>query len=399
MPIDESVNAGDLNQGIPADSAQTSQNTDTSLSGAALAGAGGGDTPAPAGGGSPAFSVRDSLARSGYDTSSFQGDEDAFQALVRTAEEFHKNQNLIEQGRAYSQYAPQFQQWLQQQQAQQQVPQQPQQQVAAPAEQKPAGFDWKAPEYDVRWERFCERDQYGRWKPIDNDPALMAYAQKLNSYYDWHLDSGRRIVSEFPTLVDQVVGGRFDSFEKQIQDMVSQRVQEAIAKYESDNQARSYIDQQKADLYQLDSSGRMLIDPATGEPALTAKGKAFVEYGMEAQKLGLSTQESIRTYIERMLAADTALGKFGAPAGTPAGNGTPLAQNGAAAVPAASAAETGAKKRGEFLRKVTQDARAPGRGGSIPTSNERRVVQNPDATIHEIFEQEAEAAGIRPMTG
>lgn len=108
-PEDDAGSAGTAGMDIDSafeSSADTSQATATPEASAAAAQQA-----------SPPPSWRDRLGERGYDTSSFESDDDVFNALLTTAEEFHQHQPLIQRGREYLTHEEQFQEWLRQQEA------------------------------------------------------------------------------------------------------------------------------------------------------------------------------------------------------------------------------------------------------------------------------------------
>lgn len=341
---------------------------------------------APAGG----FSLRDALAKKGYDTSAFSDDSAAAEALLATVEQWHESQPYVQRGQYFAQHEADFRRWQEEQERQRQAPtpQSPVPSAASAAAAKTvaeaAGLEWKVPEYDPRWELLVTRDDQGRFQ--SGDPTYLPIAQKLQQYYDWQRDTSQKILGDFPGLVGQAIAPKLEALEKAFDERVKAAIQQGIQGYASEQEGRRYVQEREADFYVLGPNKQRLIDPRTGQEQLTPKGQAFVQHVSDAKQMGIP---NVRQYVERMMAADEAMGRFSSAA---AGGGTPAAAG--AAAPAATTEQVAESKKGEFLRKAIQSGYRPSRAGSVPGPNDS-VLQSPDATIGEIFDAEAEKLGIQ----
>jgi hypothetical protein len=339
-------------------------------------------------GGAPSqASLLDRLTSRGYDVTNFKTDDAAFDALVAAAEAYEQAQPFVRYGQEYASHATEFQKWQQEQAAKAQQEQATQ---ANPEPEKPS-FEWNTPEFDPAWKTRCRWDaEAGRWVPATqyDSPAI---ADKLNAYTEWHQSAGQRIVSEFPQLVQQAIADRLTELEKSFDQRVTQSLQGAFAEYEQAQANRQYLEAQKAEFYQLDPKGQPLVNPQTGEYVLKPKGEAFRNYLVEARdQFGITDPGRMRAYAERMVAADLATGKLGQ---SPAKQETPAG----ASAPAPTPEQVAQQKKGEFLSRVVKGQRAPNRGGSTPPPTAPAdAMQNPDATLDQLFQEEMERAGLKP---
>ena len=358
--------------------------------------------------------VLDSLRQRGYDTARFASDSDAVSALVATAQEYHNAQPMIQTGQRLAPYADRIDGWLRQESQSAAPP-------VTPAPQ-PVGLAWDFPEYNPEWERNLRLDpETGRFAAPGTMPELAPYAQKVNEYHDAVRQKGQRIVNEFPGLVQEVVRSSLPDIRKELglgdslEEAVATHVARELSRNRAEQEAQQWRTQRREVFFELDPVGNHRLDQ-TGQPMLTPRGQAMLAHLTQAeQQFGWDHRDPIgaqriRQYADAMLAADEATGKFGPPspaspsdpASPPAG--TPLSP---ATVPAASGpafphqpaplspAQVGEVKRGEFLEKVAQAQYQASRDGTIPPDTlPERVEQNPDATLDQIFDDEARKAGI-----
>ena len=400
MPIDrlleDSQNLGDPDSqiaegeagggaGDPASSASgiaPPSAAEASASGTVMPAATGSPTSPPA---QTAASIREALSARGYDASRFQSEEEALDGLLATAEAFHQAQPLIQTGRRYVSQADKIDAWLaEQEKAAQETEKAAQSAAKAPAQAAKPVFEWKPPEYDPAWEARSKWDaEAGRYVPATqyDNPAI---ADKLNAFGDWQRQAGRDILLRFPELVEQAMSGRLEATEK----LIDQRVQEVVAakltEYQSQQTTQSYFSEREKELFEFDAAtGRKKIDPTTGQESLTAKGKAFVEYAQQGREFGITDPQKLIAYTERELRRDEQAGRFGAAGG---GNGNP--------------AQTPAEKKGEFLKQAMRGGNLAQRSGTFPvTTAPDDTLQNPDATLDEIFNDELQKRGLLPQTG
>jgi hypothetical protein len=337
------------------------------------------------------------LAEKGYDSSQFDNDDAALEALLGTVEQHHQSRQYIEAGQRYAPHAEEFDTWLAEKQKQQ-----PAATTAEPPEDdKPPAFEWTPPEYDPTWEsKGLVTTADGRWLPPEGRPDLAGVAQKLNAYYDWHTTKGQEIVRNFPQMVEQAVSGRLQSQEETFQARVNEAVQQGIAAYEQQQQSQRYVTEREAEFFQQDAQGRNVLDPENGAPVLTEKGQAFIDYATEAQGYGIQDPAAVQQYVDGQLSRDEAAGRFGAatPASDPQqATTTPVAAdgNGNGQTPASTPA-IARNKKGQFIRRVVEGQQRSQRGGSEPSvTDPDDMSQNPDASLSEMLKSEAQKAGIR----
>jgi hypothetical protein len=214
----------------------------------------------------------------------------------------------------------------------------------------------------------------------------------------WQEEAGDRIVREFPQLVQAAVADQLRQLQESMPQLFQQHFSTAMSQWESGQSERQFLEQQKNEFFQVDQAGQILVNPQTGDPALTPKGEAFRQYCVEGRELGISNDANIRRYAEQRLSADVAAGKFGqangASGNTAGGQGQASGGGASQLMPDQIAAQ----KKGEFMRQVVKGQRQPNRGGTIPDANSQRL-QNPSANLHSILDEEMERHGIKPQTG
>jgi hypothetical protein len=343
----------------------------------------GGSAAAASDASQPSASLRERLSSRGYDTSAFESEDDAFDALLTTVEQYHQSQPYIQGGQRYASHQEEFERWL----AEQQQAKQPEQKPVPekqPTAESPA-LDWKPPEFNQDFLRFVEPDpRTGRYKPIE--PSLQRYADAANQYADWERETGRKILHDFPTLVEQAVSAKLAEREKALAEAFEKKLEERFQTWESSRENTEFVSQREKDFFVTNEAGQKLVDPRTNQFKLTPKGEAFRDYCNEAREFGLEDANKIRQYAERHLVRDEQFGRFKAEI-------TPAGANGNGASP--PAAEVGEGKRKQFMSRVLRSQRAVARTGSVPPPGSVEQ-QNPDATIDEIFDEVAEAAGVKP---
>ena len=361
--------------------------------------------PAPTDGTIPT-SVREALASRGYDTSGFQSEADALDGLLATAEEFHRTRPYVQVGQRYSPHADAIDAYLEERarstagQSAPAVPGQPAapgqsvSPVAEPAgKQEPSGLKWEPPEYDPAWETRARWDADNqRYAPASQYDSPVV-AEKLNAFRDWQVRTSRDLLTRFPELVEEAMGGRLKSLEESMESRVQGIVREAITGYDSQQQSSQFFSDREKELFEVDAQGQRLADPATGEPVLSAKGRAFREYAEQGQAFGITDQNNLLRYVDEQLRRDDASGRFGQPGGQPS-NG-----NGSQQAPEPTPGQVAEHRKGEFLRRVVRGQHLPQRSGSFPAPNASDSTQNPDETLDEIFEDELRKKGLSPQTG
>jgi hypothetical protein len=359
---------------------------------------------APAGGpGVPSgsFSTLSYLKSKGYNPS-WKDDEEATGGLLQAAVAYHQSEPLIRAGQIYQQHAAEFNEFLtkrnqamQNAGAQTPAPAAPQQQLPqaglAPAAGGPAPQlpKWERPEFSPDWLQYVRQDQQtGLYEPIH--PALAPYAAKLNAYRQWESEAARRLVNEWPDLVQQQVSVRLQELEKRMSQQFDERLRQGISNYEALNQSRQFVHANLQHFYMMNGDGSVAVDPRTGQQLLTPMGSAFVSYAQEAQRMGHRDPAMIQQYALRLLEADMARGRFGQQPAAQQPNGQqPAGGNGQQ-----PNGQQPASQREAFINRIRQ---TPNRGAP-PPQNPVEVIppRNLDAFAREVIDSAAREAGLLP---
>ena len=323
---------------------------------------------APASPSGVSFDVLNYLKSKNLDVSRFQSPDQALETLLSSLQGYHQQvqqlQPLATMGQQYAPHADKIQQFLAEQAKQ-----------AQPAPQ--AG--WQAPERpDPRYESMLEYDQqYGCYRAPKDMPALQPYADKLNEYREWQRSTIADMTSD-PFGTVRKAG--LDDWWKEQQQGVLEQVKSLLAEQRANDEDRQFFEQKKKDLYQVDQTGNLLVDPITGQPVLSPKGQAMTRYLQQAADYGINDLSAQRRFAEQMVSAEEATGTL------------------RAAQPAAAPAALATDKRGEFLRNAQQrSAQLDGTWtGSEHGGDPNAPVQNPDARLVDLANAELTKKGLTP---
>lgn len=362
------------------------------------------------------LSVRDRLASAGYDVSGFADDGAAWNALLAEVEAYQRAQPYVQYGmqaatdwEGYQRWKAESAQRTQQSTADVARPSpsagpaasSASSQAQSPAAKQP-GFEWNAPEYDPDWLNYVEvRD--GRFVPkqfCSPEPA-----QKLNAYRKWEQETAPRILREFPTLARQAVAEEIERAREEMRREQQALVDRALAWKETLDRTQQYLASNAERFFQKDEQGQFLRDQQ-GQLVMSPRGRAMHHFATEArQRFGMQSPEDVREYAERQVMAMEAMGAFnqspGQASGLPSGSVAPtsLPYSPVAGQPQVQpAAPNGQAKRERFVERVTRAQRfSVDRGGSIPASHAAAgALQNPDASLEEIFDEESRKRGLLP---
>ncbi len=248
------------------------------------------ETPPP-GGAAPAPSepssaaprstvIRDAFRARGWDYGDDADDDAVFgevEEVLGMGERIRQEHALVEHGRRYQQYAPQFEAWLQQQAAGGQPAQpaakaSPQSAAPSPGADEDPFASWnQPPECDPQLEALCEFDrslgqfryrddviEAARKKGVFLDPAG---PQKLMAFKRWENDHAQRVIRDFPALTGQIVDQRLKSFDEQVR----AAAREIYEEERTNEQIAEFVAANRQQLFQVDEKGRVKVDPRTGE--------------------------------------------------------------------------------------------------------------------------------------
>ncbi len=216
---------------------------------------------APEPGVEPQLSVRDQLTASGFDASGYATDEAAIAAMAVNANAYRDAQPLIGYGREYVENAEEFQTW------------QAAQQQAAPVPE-PETPSWTQPEMDPNWDTLTVFDEAaGQYVAVQRDsPSMVRAAEQRNDYQ-------RATRDNLNTLLQNPVGTVWDGgVSERVDKLVAERVDAAIAQYASQQQTQAFLNENRAELFQVDPGGEVQVDPITGQQLLTPRGEAMSQY-------------------------------------------------------------------------------------------------------------------------
>ena len=232
--------------------------------------------------------IRESFAARGYDTSSFENDEQ----FISTIEQGLAQLNDLPRLQQMAQYG---QQYLQQASS----PQQPQVQEAPPEpvyeyEEEPT---WNPPEFDNSWDSLLKVDsRTGMYVPV-NEHVNPTVAQKANEYKKWLREQGQ----EFWNNPYEFMKGGLQDWVADVADAV---VEQRLGQQQTNNQVTDFLAQNAQRFYQLDSMGNIQYDPVSGDEMLTQEGHALKHYASEARSAGMHDPATIQQYALGMVERD-----------------------------------------------------------------------------------------------
>jgi hypothetical protein len=276
----------------------------------------------------------------GFQTEQFGNDDNAAFAWLaqqaREAENLRQYQPYIQE---YMQNAAQFQAWQQAQRQQQQYQEQ----------QRSQWF--RAPEFDPRWRELVYKDQNGEWRARPGqDPSIVNKFLAANQHQLQFLD-------RFAFDPMGAIGPGIQQIAAQV---AQQIVQQQLGGYQDTQFAQSYIQQNSSWLHARDEQGNVQMG-ANGVPALSPWGQQFASYLLDAQRMGIQSEQGRAQYAYTAVQRDYALWKV-------QGGGAQQAQQNA---------------NQQFLQQ--QAGTAPQSGGSLPTNplSPNNPSQNPSLGLKE----------------
>lgn len=316
--------------------------------------------------------IRDYLAQQGLGEYAAASDDRA--AVERLAQSLRQQQaersqlaQMAQYGQHYVQHAADFQKYLAERQAAAQ-----RDQASAQRQQL-----WQPPEYNPRWLEQLERDQQTgevKVKP-GADPTVLS---KIRAYTDWKAEQEQKFWSDPYQFV-------LPGIQPQVEQLVEQRVQAAIAQMQERQAVNAIVQQSQAYLYARDSQGNVLQD-STGRPVFSPQGQEYMNYVAMLAKGGVS-DVNLQHQLAMKLAGIGGATGASAPAqaganGAPAPDANTQAKN---AYLAAGAAPTNGA------------ARNPSRGQTINQAVDPLAPpQNPMANFRQQLTDNFKQAGLLP---
>jgi hypothetical protein len=271
-PIDLNQSPGDPPAGATAGSAETPPASDAA------------PTPPSTPSTTPPFSVLGYLKQQNFDTSRFQSDEAAAQAMLASHQHGAQLQELAELGRRYSQHAPAFEQFIQQQQQQQAQPKQ--------------GW-WKAPEWNDGWMSQVDVDpQTGEMKvKAGFDPSI---PQKINAFRAHQRD----FIQKF--TIDPI-GSIKEGLQELIQPMLQEHFQQNLSSYQDQMFTNDTLRQNAGWMFVRGQNGEPINNPMSGKPVMSPAGQRYAQLVMESAQMGIRDVRHQDAYARRILSGELAL--------------------------------------------------------------------------------------------
>jgi hypothetical protein len=244
--------------------------------------------------------VKDYLVSQGVNADVFESDQAAADALLNAAQQYQQSKQYVEVGQQAAPLWDEFQQW------------QKERQPSEPTEPQEQGWNWERPEFDESWRRYIQNGELAPDTPV-------VVADKISRYVAWEQEKQREFLSDPQKMILGAATPRFQEIDKRfeglqpgetIDQFLERKFEEKIAGYDAKRQSEAYFQEHLKEYYVTNEQGQPLRDPTSGEFALTPKGKAFAQHAQEAQQLGLSDQNAIRQYAERLVKADETQGLF-----------------------------------------------------------------------------------------
>lgn len=369
-------------------------------------------TPQPSYAPQQASPLRDSLTARGFDTSAF-GTEDelisAFSDALPVISNLPSIINNARYGAQYREHEAEFGQWLAERQQREPAPQ-------APPE--PPKSKWDAPPFDPKWASHVRYDQdSGTYVAKDMLSSPIAVEgmnrraeflrEKQQKFWDNPYEFSWEGIQD---KVEQLVAERQQAFMEEMQT----RQQEA----EVVGETEQWLYQNLHHLYQTDPQGTPLLDPRTGEAALTPLGRIFQHNANQVRQMGVQNPIYVRDLALSMtrdyIAAQQVEQQPQAPAGyapaqdVPAGAATPPRGPDGKFLPAGAAQSpqqpaypmTAAGVSQQRIDQYTQRAyRQPNYGGSENYAAANGAPQNPNMSFGEMAIAELRNRGAVPHTG
>lgn len=241
--------------------------------------------------------VRDSLAQRGYDVSGFTSDEDLLSAIEQGQAIADQHRMVEPHLREFMSQRDEYYRWREQQRAAGQQPGQPGQQPQSPQGQPAAKKKaWELPEYDENWKQYVKWDDArGEYVPRDQYSSPAA-AEKLNAY-------ARALQKQQQDFWQNPHEKVWEGLEDRVQQQVNAGIQQFMQQQTAAQQAASYINQHKAELYVTDPQGQIQADHA-GNPLLRPKGQALWSYIEHLRQAGVTDVLQRNQLAIQMVEAD-----------------------------------------------------------------------------------------------
>lgn len=292
--------------------------------------------------------LREHLASKQFDTSGYDTDEAALDALLKQAQD----------AKVYQQHVAYYQHQLQQYQQPQ-----PQVQAQPPVEEKPY---WEPlPEFDPAWTQLLERDPAsGRLLVKEQFRGHVSpdIAQKAEAFIKAKEDRQMQLLRDPAAAIRP-------GFKKDFEEVNSKiaRLEQQLVQREAQAQAEHFINAYDAVLFNHDDQGRRMRDPTSGEYSLSPFGQAFkVNLVYAMQTFGFSEQQATQYALNQANAYVAQL---------------PQQQQ---------AAPTNETRKGEFAKAL----RTPQRGGTEAADHgPNAIAQNRQLSFREKLVREAKANG------
>jgi|15BtaG_2_1085339.scaffolds.fasta_scaffold00119_24 hypothetical protein len=198
---------------------------------------------------------------------------------------------------------PAYQEWQEQRQA-------PPEPEPEPEEETPGPFaDWTPPEVSDEWEALVARGdieydaEAGRFVAA-RDWVDQSIADKITTARRWEADHARKLVREFPTLVEQatqrLVEQQVGDFDERVQSQIKDYFGQQQQLSESDQQYNGFLHHYREQLFALDADGGYQLQ-GDGAAKVSEEGQQF-----------LAVREQGRAFFEKynIEADDNALNDY-----------------------------------------------------------------------------------------
>lgn len=230
------------------------------------------------------YTVREAIARYGYDAKGYTNDAEAIRDLVAKAQQSQQLQQMAQYGNQYLQHAGDFNNWLKEKQAAEAA-------KAAPAQES----WWKAPEFDPEWRSKVVRDSNGNLTTLPGAPP------DLINKYSSAIEHRDKFLEQFAF---DPVGAIKPGIEEVAKGLIEKILGERDSQQQVQSFAKDYIAQNSSWLHQRDQNGKIVYDQKTGKPALAPYGKAFAHYVQQAASSGIANENQRASYAASMVQRD-----------------------------------------------------------------------------------------------
>ena len=302
-------------------------------------------------------SLADEARAMGYDGQA-QDDRAVLTDLINARRQAAAMQQYAQMGQYVAPHIQDFQRWRQEQAQRAQQPQPVQQPV------KPEPF-FKMPDFDPSMERFLTRDPAsGRIVAVPGaDPTL---PQK----YEEFKAAERQAMQQLLREPDKFADWAYQQHSSKIEQMVEQRVQQALQGYQATTSAQQFIQQNMGALFHVDQAGQPVRD-AMGNHQLSQQGQVFLGLMQEAVQLGIQDPEARKNYALRLLPSY-------------------LPQQQQSAEPLEDA---NANHKQAFI--ADNNRHVPNRGGTVEAAKgNNRMTQNPSHDLRDMLQQAFKQHGL-----